>query len=464
LSLEQEGGTVKKKYILAGVFALVIVVALLAVACGGGEATTTTIGEPTTTLPPATGEPIKIGHIVNETGIEAQTGKNMAQSLELAFNEVGMRIGDRPIELITENAGDSAEEGLARVKKLVEQDKVDVIFGPTEIAQKFSVAQYMKTAANPVPVIFYSPAQEFFTTDNPWVLGAGGSNLQQATCMADYVYEVLGYRKIVTLGPEGAAGANFVTPFADEFKLLGGTVVDQVWPPETALDMSPFLTTLKDADADALCYWFPGANAQKLIVAFYQLGITIPKVGIFHGATFDPWVFQTLNNPEAAAAMEGVPVSMEYGPDAQTEANQHFADLWAAAYPTKSGPQCLDGSTSNPYDAAQWFIKALQSNGLDTTPEAMRTALLATEWDGPQGPAFFDANGKNAAFKQIATRNMYIVKVVASPAGSEYPYHYETLMTYLQVPPTGYEDGVTQKIEGAPGAAAAAETTTTAAK
>jgi branched-chain amino acid transport system substrate-binding protein len=457
---EQEGGTVKKRYLLAGVFALVILVALLAVACGGTAATTTT-GEPTTTLPPATGEPIKIGHIVNETGIEAQTGKNMAQSLELAFNEVGMRIGDRPVQLITENAGDSAEEALARVKKLVEQDKVDVVFGPTEIGQKFSVTQYMKTAANPVPVILYSPAQEFFTLDNPWVLAVGGSNLQQATCMADYVYSTLGYRTIVTLGPEGAAGANFITPFADEFKALGGKVADQVWPPEDALDMGPFLTTLQDSTADALCYWFPGANAQKLIIAFYQMGLTLPKVGVFHGACFDPWVFQTLNNPEAAAAMEGVPVSMEYGPDSQTEANQHFAEVWTAAYPTKSGPQCLDGSTANPYDAAQWFMKALQSNGLDTTPTALVEALLATPYEGPQGPASFDATAEKPAFRQIATRNMYIVKVVASPAGSEYPYHYETLATYLQVPATGYVPGVTQKIQGAPGATAAPAATST---
>jgi branched-chain amino acid transport system substrate-binding protein len=336
---------------------------------------------------------------------------------------------------------------------------VDVVFGPTEIGQKFTVTQYMKTAPNPVPVILYSPAQEFFTTDNPWVLALGGSNLQQATCMADYVYSTLGYRTIVTLGPEGAAGANFVTPFADQFKALGGTVADQVWPPEDALDMGPFLTTLKDSTADALCYWFPGANAQKLIIAFYQMGITLPKVGIFHGATFDPWVFQTLNNPAAAAAMEGTPVSMEYGPDSQTEANQHFVELWAETYPTTSGPYALSGDTCNPYDAVQWFIKALEANGGDTTPEVLVETLLATEYEGPQGPAFFDASAEKAAFKQIATRNMYIVKVVANPEGSEFPYRYETLATYLLVPPTGYVAGETEKIEGAPGPATATSTT-----
>ena len=35
-----------------------------------------------------------------------------------------MRIGDRPIEIITEDAADDPNQALARAKKLVEQDKV----------------------------------------------------------------------------------------------------------------------------------------------------------------------------------------------------------------------------------------------------------------------------------------------------------------------------------------------------
>ncbi len=88
MMLEQEGMDVKRRYLLIGVFALAMAVAVLAVACGGGtEETTTsvTVGESTTTLPPATGEPIKIGHIADLTGMEASQGQNMKKSLELAF-------------------------------------------------------------------------------------------------------------------------------------------------------------------------------------------------------------------------------------------------------------------------------------------------------------------------------------------------------------------------------------------
>jgi branched-chain amino acid transport system substrate-binding protein len=425
----QEGGKVKKKYLLAGVLALVVAVAVLAVACGGG--TTTTTAAPTTTLPPATGEPIVIGHIVDATGVEATTGLNMKKSLELAFAAVNDRIGDRPIKIITEDAADDPNQALARAKKLVEQDNVVAIFGPTAIGEKYTVSNYMKTAG--VPLVIYSPSPEVIFKDNPWVVAAGGTNLQQPTCMADYVYNTLGYRNVITLGPEGAAGATFIGPFAAEFETLGGTIVEAKTAPQNTLDFSPLLTTLKPAEA--LVYWFPGADAQRLIVTFDQLGIDMPKVGAFHGATFDPYILKDLNNPAAAEKMVGTPTPMEYDPQLDTEANNTFIALWEAAAPADSGPLALDGSNANPYDAAQLFIKVLEANGGDTSPEALVSGMLSTSWEGPQGPASFDPTSD---WPQVATRNVYICEVTANPAGSTWPYYYKTVKTYEAVSPRGF--------------------------
>lgn len=429
----------KKRLFLIGVFALVVVVALLAVACGegntadtgGDEVTTTTSGEPTTTLPPATGEPIKIGHIADVTGSEAQTGLNMKRSLELAFEAINMRIGDRPIEIITEDAAVDPNQALARAKKLVEQDGVVAIFGPTEIGEKYTVSSYMKTVG--VPCIMYSPCPEVIHINNPWVVAACGTNLQQPTCMADYTYNTLGYREVVTLGPEGAAGATFIKPFVDEFKALGGTVVEEKTAPMNTLDFSPILTTLPEADA--LVYWFPGADAQRLVVAFDQLGIDMPKVGAFHGATFDPYIFKDVNNPVAAAKMEGTPTPMEYDPQYDSEANDTFVMLWETAEPAKSGPLALDGSNANPYDAAQLFIKVLEANGGDTSPEALISGMLTTDWEGPQGPGHFDPDFK---WPNVAWRNVYIVEVTSNGEGSEWPYYYKTVKTYENVSPEGF--------------------------
>ncbi len=147
------------------------------------------------------------------------------------------------MEIIHEDAADDPNQALARAKKLVEQDQVVAIFGPTAIGEKYTVANYMKTAG--VPLIMYTPSPEVIFKDNPWLVGACGTNLQQPTCMADYTYNTLGYKNVATLAPEGAAGATFLGPFQEEFRALGGTIVDAKTAPANTLDFSSILTTIK---------------------------------------------------------------------------------------------------------------------------------------------------------------------------------------------------------------------------
>lgn len=444
----------KKRYLIIGLAALLAIVAFAAIACGAEETTTTaapatTAGQTTTSGPattagpgttaapstettagPAAGEPIKIGYIGDMTGREGTTGQNMDKSLRLAFELIGNKIGNRPVEIISEDAADLASQAVDKARKLVEQDKVAVIFGPNEIGEKFAVAGYVKSLGTAgVPLIFFSPTPAGAFEGNDWLIGACGTNVTQPTCMADYIYTDLGYRTINTLGQEGAAGESFIGPLVGVFKQLGGTVAKQVWPPADTADFGPFLTTLDPADA--LVAWMPGA-APGLFIQYVKMGINkkLPIVGAFHGATYDPWVYAAINanNPDVAQAMAGVPCPMEYSPDSPSEANQAFLKAAKAAW----GDVAISGDNVNPFHAAQLFIEAVKTTGGDTTPASLVNALLATKWDGPQGPSFF-AEGQRAA-----TINVYIVAEQPTPAGTPYPYQYQTIKTYEAVPPTGF--------------------------
>ena len=63
------------------------------------------------------------------------------------------------------------------------------------------------------------------------------------------------------------------------------------------------------------------------------------------------------------------------------------------------------------------------------------SGMLSTDWEGPQGPARFDATGK---WPNVAIRNVYIVEVTANDAGAEWPYYYNTVKTYEAVPTAGF--------------------------
>jgi len=175
----------------------------------------------------------------------------------------------------------------------------------------------------------------------------------------------------------------------------------------------------------------PGA-AVGMHIQYVKMGVIdkMPMVGAFHGATFDPWVYAAIhqNNPDVAEAMAGVPCPMEYAPDSTSEANLAFIEAAKAEW----GDVAFAGDNVNSYNAAMLFIKAVEATGGVTTPKELVQSILATAWEGPQGPAFF-AEGNRAAHITV-----HIVAEEKTPEGTPYPYQYKTLKTYEGVPPTGY--------------------------
>ncbi len=76
------------------------------------------------------------------------------QAIEYAFaNATVARSG--PIELVEADSKSTTEGAVEAARKLVEQDKVDVIMGPTQIGQKNAVATYC--AEKQIPMVLYNP-------------------------------------------------------------------------------------------------------------------------------------------------------------------------------------------------------------------------------------------------------------------------------------------------------------------
>jgi ABC-type branched-subunit amino acid transport system substrate-binding protein len=115
---------------MAGVIMLLLVLSLIAAGCGkdSGESTTTAGGSSTTAG--GTGEPIVIGDLAYYTGSFAPYGPALAAEAQFTFLEVINQdppLG-RPFEIIHEDIGTVGEGQAAR--KLVEQDKVDILLSP----------------------------------------------------------------------------------------------------------------------------------------------------------------------------------------------------------------------------------------------------------------------------------------------------------------------------------------------
>lgn len=392
--------------------------------------TTTTVAtvpssQPASTTPVAQLPPIKIGHILDLTGPEAMVGKEMQSSLEFAFAAVNNQIAGRQVQIIVGDAQGQPSTAIDVARKMVENDKVAAIFGPTQVGEKMAVAGYIQKAG--IPEILYNPSPlVLFNGQNKWVIGSGGSDVMNPTCMGDYLFNQLHYKTIDTLTQDNSAGRAFLNPLTDYFTKVGGQVTQQQWVPVPCPDFAPYLTTLKPADA--LVAWDSGSDAIQLLTQFHELGIDkkMPLVGAFHGGFLDSFIPAAMP-PADAASVVGDLAPMMYAPDSQSDANQSFAKAFAA----KIGFPPGDDGASGPYQAAMLLIQALNTTQGDTTPDKLLDAIVAANVNGPEGPESFSAD------LHCATKNVYILQVFQVP-NAPGVFAYKTVYTYNTVPPSGY--------------------------
>lgn len=433
----------KKGFILMPLLAVILTLGLIMTSCGGN---TTSTQVPQTSAPPntvtttqpsssITAQPsstptanlstIKVGHILDLTGPEAMVGQEEETALQLAFDDANDQIAGHPVQVIIGDAQGSPATAIDVARKMVEEDKVAAIFGPTQIGEKNAVAGYIAQAG--IPLITYNPTPlSLFqgSTANKWVIGASGSDVQEPTCMADYLYNHLHYKTIDTLTQDNSAGRSFLNPLIDDFKADGGQVAQSQWVPVPCPDFSTYLVNLKPADA--LVAWDSGSDAILLLTQYQQLGINkkLPLVGAFHGGFLDSFIIAALP-PDAAAAAIGNITIMSYAPDSQSPANQAFAK----SYTAKVGYPPGDDGAAGPYQAAMIFMQAVKSTNGDTTPDTLLSALSKVNITGPEGPVSF------APGTTCATMNMYILKVAQFAPNV---FGYSTVYTYNDVPPSGY--------------------------
>lgn len=89
----------------------------------------------------SSGEPIRIGALLSVTGGIAGVGIPERDGMLFAakkINEAG-GIGGRPIEIILEDDGSNPDAAIPRINKLIHEDKVVAIVGPSGIAQTVAV-------------------------------------------------------------------------------------------------------------------------------------------------------------------------------------------------------------------------------------------------------------------------------------------------------------------------------------
>ncbi len=231
---------------LSGVFAALLIAALsvsVAVASCTTDDPTPTPNLPTATSVPATstavpptkapeaameptGEPIRIGTLIDATGDLGAFGPPIVLATDLAallVNEAG-GIDGRPIEMVHRDSGTSPQIATDAASALVNVDGVEAIVGSLSSGVTLAVAE---SVTIPGGAVLVSPA-----STSPAITNLDDDDTVYRTTVSDALQGViaaqlasqLGYDNVATLYINNAYGEGLSTVFESTFESLGGTV------------------------------------------------------------------------------------------------------------------------------------------------------------------------------------------------------------------------------------------------
>lgn len=341
-------------------------------------------------------EPIKIGFIGPLTGDAAAFGIPQKAAVQLAVEEINAAGGlnGAPVTVVYEDGQCSPTNATNAVQKLINIDHVIAIIGGTCSAETSALGPI----AMQNKVIELSPSSSAPNLSNlgKYFFRAYPSDALQGGFGAKYVYTKLGARKVAVLYQNSDYGTGIKNVFEEQFKALGGTIVEEEGAPQTETDYRTQLSKIKAANPDLIYVAFQSPGGVKAAMPEAKaLGI---KVTIF-GA--DAW-----DDPSVAPAVSGngtlyYSVPMNNVPD----------DFKTKILAITGSEEVPVGST-NAYDEVKILAAAIAQVGTD--PDKLADAIRAVSYDGISGHIEFDQNGdvKDAGYlvKQIANGKAVVVE------------------------------------------------------
>jgi branched-chain amino acid transport system substrate-binding protein len=332
------------------------------------------------TVPAAAGEPIKLGAFFALSGPASHIGtptKLVAQMVVDKINKEG-GINGRPIELVVGDTESDPGKAAVIAKKLAFSDKVAAIVGPTSTAEGMSVKKIVEEAGIPT----------FMTVGGDPVImggkfGAYTNVFKSPQRSSTAVRKLYGYLKekgltkiaLFTASDSfGKDGLGWLEQIGPEFG-ISFVAKESFGPSDT--DMTPQLTKIKNAGAQAIVAWTIGPAGAIVAKNKAQLGLTIPLFQC-HGQP-DPTYVQLAGRAAEGDRMPATKLMVAGAladADPQKKVIQEFVHLYQDVYKfDKQFP--INTHSGYAWDAILIVANAMKKAGTD--PKALRAAIEQTK-------------------------------------------------------------------------------------
>jgi len=220
-------------------------------------------------------EPLRIGALFSITGPASFLGEPERNTLEMLVKEANSKGGikGRKIELVVYDTQGDATKAVQMATKLIKNDKVSVILGPSTTGETMAVIPVAEKEK--VPLISCAAGIKITDPVKKYVFKTPANDHVAAEKIFNYMLAKK-QKNVAILTVTDGFGSSGREQLKDLAKKKGITVVaDETYGPKDT-DMTAQLTKIKGSKADAIICW--GTNPGPAIITrnVKQLGIKIP--------------------------------------------------------------------------------------------------------------------------------------------------------------------------------------------
>jgi len=315
---------------------------------------------------------VKIGALFSVSGPASFLGepeRNTAEMMVAEINKAG-GIKGRKLELIVYDTQGDATKAVQAANKLIKDDKVVAIIGPSTTGDSMAVIPVVEKAE--IPLISCAAGIKITDPVKKWVF----KTAQNDVLAVMKIYKNLQKQKInkiaiLTVSDGfGSSGREQLKLQAKEFDIK--IISDETYSPSDK-DMTVQLTKIRQSEAQAIVCW--GTNPGPAIVArnAKQLGIKIPLY-MSHGVSSKKFIELAGAGAEGIILPSGRVIVADQlsNSDPQKKALMNYVNKYREHYKVEG-----DHFGGHAYDAIMLLTKAMEQAGF--SPAAIRDQLEKTK-------------------------------------------------------------------------------------
>jgi urea transport system substrate-binding protein len=323
------------------------------------------------------GDVIKVGVLHSLSGTMAISEKSVVDSTLLAIEEINAKggIGGKKLEAIVEDGASDWPTFAEKAKKLIDQDKVPVVFGCWTSASRKAVLPVFEQKNH----MLWYPVQYEGQECSKNIFYTGAAPNQQIEPSVEWLLKNKG-KEFFLVGSDYVFPRTANTIIKEQLKAKGGKTVGEDYIPLGNTEVAPIIAKIKAALPNGGVI-YNTLNGDSNVAFFKQL----------KGAGMTPDKYPTMSVSIAEEEVKAIGVEYLLGQYAawnyfmtvDTPANKAFVEAFRKKY---GAERVTNDPMEAAYIAVNLWSQAANQAGDPYDLEKVRSAAIGQAMDAPEGP------------------------------------------------------------------------------